>query len=263
MKQYLSLVKDVLSNGIERKNRTGISAYSIFGRQMRFNLMKGFPLVTTKKIHIRSVIYELLWFLKGDTNIDFLKKNNVHIWDNWADSNGNIGHTYGKQWRKWEGDNGKSIDQINNVIHQIKENPTSRRLIVSAWNVADLHRMYLPPCHILFQFYVSQNRLSCHLYQRSADVFIGLPFNIASYALLTHLIAQQCDLEIGELIWTGGDIHIYKNHISQIKLQISRAPFPLPRVILEKRNSISAYQYENIHIKDYQHHPYIKASVAK
>ncbi|MDD2814181.1 MAG: thymidylate synthase [Thiotrichaceae bacterium] len=263
MQQYLSLLQDILENGVEKTDRTGTGTFSVFGRQLRFNLQQGFPLITTKKLHLRSIVYELLWFLNGDTNVRYLQEHKVHIWDEWADTEGNLGKVYGKQWRSWETRDGRSIDQISEVITQIKQTPDSRRLIVSAWNVGELDEMALPPCHLLFQFYVANNRLSCQLYQRSADVFLGVPFNIASYALLVHLIAQQCDLEVGEFVWTGGDCHLYANHIEQAKLQLSRTPFALPSLnILRKPDSIFNYDFADFAILNYQAHPHIKAAVA-
>jgi thymidylate synthase len=263
MQQYLGLLQDILDNGVEKTDRTGTGTISVFGRQLRFNLQQGFPLITTKKLHLRSIVYELLWFLKGDTNVRYLQDNKVHIWDEWADTEGNLGKVYGKQWRSWETRDGRSIDQISDLITQIKQTPDSRRLIVSAWNVGELEDMALPPCHLLFQFYVANHRLSCQLYQRSADVFLGVPFNIASYALLVHLIAQQCDLEVGEFIWTGGDCHLYTNHLEQAKLQLSRTPFALPSLkLVRKPDSIFAYDFTDFEILNYQAHPHIKAAVA-
>lgn len=263
MQQYLGLLQDILDNGVEKTDRTGTGTISVFGRQLRFNLQQGFPLITTKKLHLRSIVYELLWFLKGDTNVRYLQDNKVHIWDEWADTEGNLGKVYGKQWRSWETRDGRSIDQISDLITQIKQTPDSRRLIVSAWNVGELEEMALPPCHLLFQFYVANHRLSCQLYQRSADVFLGVPFNIASYALLVHLIAQQCDLEVGEFIWTGGDCHLYTNHLEQAKLQLSRTPFALPSLkLVRKPDSIFAYDFTDFEILNYQAHPHIKAAVA-
>lgn len=263
MQQYLDLLQDILENGVEKTDRTGTGTFSVFGRQLRFDLQQGFPLITTKKLHLRSIVYELLWFLKGDTNVHYLQQHKVHIWDEWADTQGNLGKVYGKQWRSWETRDGRSIDQISELITQIKQTPDSRRLIVSAWNVGELDEMALPPCHLLFQFYVAKNRLSCQLYQRSADVFLGVPFNIASYALLVHLIAQQCDLAVGEFVWTGGDCHLYANHIEQAKLQLSRIPFALPSLnILRKPASIFEYDFTDFEIINYQAHPHIKAAVA-
>lgn len=263
MQQYLGLLQDILDNGVEKTDRTGTGTISVFGRQLRFNLQQGFPLITTKKLHLRSIIYELLWFLKGDTNVRYLQEHKVHIWDEWADTEGNLGKVYGKQWRSWETRDGRCIDQISEVISQIQNTPDSRRLIVSAWNVGELEEMALPPCHLLFQFYVANNRLSCQLYQRSADVFLGVPFNIASYALLVHLIAQQCNLAVGEFIWTGGDCHLYTNHLEQAKLQLSRTPFALPQLnIVRKPASIFEYDFNDFEILNYQAHPHIKAAVA-
>jgi thymidylate synthase len=263
MKQYLDLLHDILENGIQKDDRTGTGTRSVFGRQLRFNLGDGFPLVTTKKLHLRSIIYELLWFLSGDTNIRFLKENGVRIWDEWADENGDLGPVYGRQWRAWQTPDGESIDQIANVIHEIRANPNSRRLIVNAWNVGELKRMALQPCHVLFQFYVGNGKLSCQLYQRSADVFLGLPFNIASYALLTFMIAQQCDLEPGELQLVTGDTHLYENHLEQARLQLTRTPLPPPQLqIKRKPASVFDYQFEDFEIVNYQHHPHIAAKVA-
>ncbi|MFY9418683.1 MAG: thymidylate synthase [Bacteroidales bacterium] len=263
MKQYLDLLQYILDNGIEKNDRTGVGTRSVFGYQMRFDLQKGFPLVTTKKLHLRSIIYELLWFIHGDTNIKFLHDNNVSIWDEWADENGDLGPIYGKQWRRWEGKDGKVIDQLSWVINEIIKNPNSRRLIVSAWNVAEISEMKLPPCHVLFQFYVVNNKLSCQLYQRSADVFLGVPFNIASYSLLTHMIAQVTGLQVGEFIHTFGDVHLYLNHIEQAKLQLSREPFPLPQLKLNPDiKNIDDFKFEDIEIINYQAHPSIKADVA-
>ncbi len=263
MIEYLSLMQQILERGVQKDDRTGTGTLSLFGEQMRFDLSQGFPLVTTKKLHTRSIFYELLWFLKGETNIQYLVDNNVHIWDAWADEKGELGPIYGSQWRSWPTCDGQSIDQISQLITDIKTNPDSRRLIVSAWNVADVEHMALPPCHLLFQFYVAQGKLSCQLYQRSADFFIGVPFNIASYALLTHLVAQQCDLEVGEFIWTGGDVHLYLNHIEQVKLQLSRQTYELPQLIIKnKPTDIFSYKFEDFEIINYQSHPHIKASVA-
>lgn len=263
MQQYLHLLQDILAHGEHKPDRTGTGVYSVFGRQMRFNLEAGFPLVTTKKLHLKSIIYELLWFLKGDTNIRYLNEHGVSIWDEWADQDGNLGPVYGKQWRSWESKNGRMVDQITEVLQQIKTDPTSRRLIVSAWNVGELKDMALMPCHALFQFYVSGKKLSCQLYQRSCDVFLGLPFNIASYALLTHMIAQQCDLIPHEFVWTGGDTHLYANHIEQAKLQLTRTPFPLPQLkIARKPASIFDYEFDDFMIENYQSHPGIKAPIA-
>jgi thymidylate synthase len=263
MQQYLNLLQHILDNGAKKEDRTGTGTLSCFGYQMRFNLNEGFPMVTTKRLHLRSIIHELLWFLKGETNIAYLKENGVGIWDEWADENGELGPVYGKQWRSWEGANGETIDQISDVINQIKKNPDSRRLIVSAWNVADLPKMALMPCHALFQFYVADGKLSCQLYQRSADVFLGVPFNIASYALLTMMIAQVCDLELGEFIHTFGDVHIYSNHMEQVQLQLSRKPFPLPTMKLNPEvKNIFDFKFEDFTLENYQFHPAIKAPVA-
>ena len=263
MKQYLDLMRDILENGSEKTDRTGTGTVSVFGRQMRFDLSKGFPLVTTKKLHLRSIIYELLWFLKGETNIKYLKDNGVSIWDEWADENGELGPVYGSQWRSWPAPDGRRIDQITQVLNQIKTKPDSRRHIVTAWNPAEVDKMALPPCHALFQFYVADGKLSCQLYQRSADYFLGVPFNIASYALLVHLFAQQCDLAVGDFVWTGGDVHLYSNHLEQVKLQLARAPFPLPQLnIKRKPASIFEYEFEDFEILNYQSHPGIKAPIA-
>lgn len=263
MKQYHDLLKHILAAGATKTDRTGTGTLSVFGYQMRFDLQEGFPLVTTKKLHLRSIIYELLWFLNGDTNIKYLKDNGVSIWDEWADKNGNLGPVYGYQWRSWPGKNGTTIDQITKVVEQIKKKPDSRRHIVTAWNPADVDDMALPPCHALFQFYVADGKLSCQLYQRSCDTFLGLPFNIASYALLTHMMAQQCDLEVGEFVWTGGDVHIYSNHLDQVQIQLAREPFALPTLhIKRKPNSIFDYQFEDFEILNYQAHPSIKAPIA-
>ncbi|MGK7392475.1 MAG: thymidylate synthase [Candidatus Cyclobacteriaceae bacterium M2_1C_046] len=263
MKQYLDLMQDILDNGARKEDRTGTGTFSVFGRQMRFDLSEGFPLVTTKKVHVRSIIYELLWFLNGDTNIKYLKENGVSIWDEWADENGELGPVYGYQWRSWPAPNGEKIDQISKVIDQIKNKPDSRRHMVTAWNPADVDNMALPPCHALFQFYVAEGKLSCQLYQRSADFFLGVPFNIASYALLTHMVAQQADLEPGDFVWTGGDVHLYKNHLEQAKLQLSRETRPLPQLnIRRKPDSLFDYQFEDFEIKNYDPHPHIKAPVA-
>jgi thymidylate synthase len=263
MQQYLNLLQYILDNGVKKEDRTGTGTISCFGYQMRFDLNEGFPLVTTKRLHLRSIIHELLWFLKGETNIAYLKENGVSIWDEWADENGDLGPVYGKQWRSWTGANGETIDQISDVINQIKKNPDSRRLIVSAWNVAELPKMALMPCHALFQFYVADGKLSCQLYQRSADVFLGVPFNIASYALLTMMIAQVCDLELGEFIHTFGDVHIYSNHMEQVNLQLSRKPFPLPTMKLHPEvKNIFDFKFDDFTLENYQFHPAIKAPVA-
>jgi len=263
MRQYLDLLEHILKNGAEKSDRTGTGTISVFGHQMRFNLQDGFPLLTTKKLHLRSIIHELLWFLRGDTNIKYLKDNGVSIWNEWAGENGDLGPVYGKQWRRWETADGRVIDQISEVINQIKTNPDSRRLIVSAWNVGDLDKMALQPCHALFQFYVAAGKLSCQMYQRSADTFLGVPYNIASYALLTHMIAQQCGLDAGDFIWTGGDCHIYLNHLEQVKLQLSREPFPPPTLVIKRKpESILDYKFEDFEIANYQAHPHISAPVA-
>ena len=263
MQNYQHLLKHILAHGNPKNDRTGTGTLSIFGYQMRFDLAQGFPLVTTKKLHLRSIIHELLWFLKGDTNIHYLNEQGVSIWDEWADKDGNLGPIYGKQWRSWVGPNGDTIDQIDNLIKTIKKDPDSRRLIVNAWNVGELQDMALTPCHALFQFYVAKNKLSCQLYQRSADVFLGVPFNIASYALLTHMIAQVCGLEVGEFIWTGGDCHLYLNHLEQAKLQLTRTPYPLPSLKIHHRHeSIDAFKFEDFEILNYQSHPAIKAPIA-
>lgn len=263
MKQYLDLMSDILENGASKTDRTGTGTLSVFGRQMRFNLADGFPLVTTKKLHLRSIIYELLWFLNGDTNIKYLNDNNVTIWDEWADPNGELGPVYGHQWRSWPAPDGRRIDQITQVLSQIRQKPDSRRHIVTAWNPAEVDKMALPPCHALFQFYVADGRLSCQLYQRSADFFLGVPFNIASYALLTHMFAQQCDLLPGDFVWTGGDVHLYTNHLEQARLQLSREPFPLPQLNIRTRPaSIFEYRFEDFEILHYQAHPSIKAPIA-
>ncbi len=263
MQQYLDFLRHISLYGIEKNDRTGTGTLSVFGYQMRFDLSKGFPLVTTKKLSLRSIIHELLWFLRGDTNIRYLQDNKVTIWDEWADSQGNLGPVYGKQWRAWPAPDGQTVDQISILVESIKNNPDSRRLIVNAWNVGELSKMALPPCHLLFQFYVADNKLSCQSYQRSADSFLGVPFNIASYSLLTQMIAQQCDLEVGEFIWTGGDCHIYKNHLEQVKLQMSREPFALPKLhIKRKPDSIFDYQFDDFDVVNYQAHPSIKGKVA-
>jgi thymidylate synthase len=263
MKQYLDLMNDILENGTQKTDRTGTGTISVFGRQMRFDLQKGFPLVTTKKLHLRSIIYELLWFLNGDTNIKYLNENKVTIWDEWADENGELGPVYGHQWRSWPAPDGRSIDQITQVLNQIKQKPDSRRHIVSAWNPAEVDKMALPPCHAMFQFYVADGKLSCQLYQRSADFFLGVPFNIASYALLTYMFAQQCDLLPGEFIWTGGDTHLYTNHLDQARLQLGRTPFPLPQLVIKRKPpTIFEYLFEDFEIVNYQAHPSIKAPIA-
>jgi len=263
MQQYLDLLQYILDNGVDKSDRTGTGTKSCFGYQMRLDLKQGFPLVTTKKLHLKSIIYELLWFLRGETNVSYLKEHGVSIWNEWADENGELGPVYGKQWRCWEGSDGKIVDQVSDLIKQIKANPNSRRLIVSAWNVGDLPRMALMPCHTLFQFYVAEGKLSCQLYQRSADVFLGVPFNIASYALLTMMIAQVCDLEAGEFIHTFGDVHIYNNHIEQVNLQLGRKPLPLPTMKLNPVvKNIFDFTFEDFTLENYQSHPAIKAPVA-
>ena len=263
MRQYLGLLRDVLENGAEKSDRTGTGTRSLFGRQLRFDLADGFPLVTTKKLHARAIVHELLWFLRGETNIRYLKENGVSIWDEWADANGDLGPVYGKQWRSWQGADGKVVDQIAWLIDEIKRNPDSRRLVVSAWNVAELPKMALAPCHCLFQFHVANARLSCQLYQRSADVFLGVPFNIASYALLTHLIAQVCDLAPGDFVHTFGDVHLYKNHVEQARTQLAREPLPLPALKLNAGvHSIFDFRFEDIVIENYRSHAGIKAPVA-
>ncbi|HVO00197.1 MAG TPA: thymidylate synthase [Steroidobacteraceae bacterium] len=262
MKAYLELLRQVRTRGAAKGDRTGTGTRALFGHQMRFDLAAGFPLVTTKKIHLPSVIHELLWFLRGDTNIGYLREHGVRIWDEWADERGDLGPVYGHQWRSWGAADGRQIDQISEALRLLRSNPDSRRIIVSAWNVGELEAMALQPCHALFQFFVADGRLSCQLYQRSADVFLGVPFNIASYALLTHMFAQQCELQPGEFIWTGGDCHLYVNHFGQADLQLTRQPFPLPRLALRRAPSLFEYRYEDIEIVDYQHHPAIKAPIA-
>jgi thymidylate synthase len=263
MRQYLEMMRHVLERGAQKDDRTGTGTRSVFGWQMRFDLAEGFPLVTTKKLHLRSIIHELLWFVQGSTNVAYLRENGVTIWDEWADEQGELGPVYGHQWRHWPTREGGEIDQIADVIARIRKDPDSRRLIVSAWNVADLPKMALAPCHAFFQFYVAGGRLSCQMYQRSADIFLGVPFNIASYALLTHMVAQQCDLEVGDFVWTGGDCHLYLNHLEQAREQLSREPYPLPRLnILRKPDSIFDYRYEDFEISGYQSHAHIKAPVA-
>ena len=263
MKQYLALMQKILAEGMPKSDRTGTGTLSIFGHQMRFNLQDGFPLVTTKKCHLRSIIHELLWFLKGDTNIKYLKDNKVTIWDEWANENGDLGPVYGKQWRAWTAPDGRHIDQISQLIEQIKTDPDSRRLIISAWNVGELEQMALAPCHAFFQFYVVDGKLSCQLYQRSCDVFLGLPFNIASYSLLIHMIAQQCNLDVGDFVWTGGDTHLYSNHLEQTHLQLSRTPRALPKLAIRRKPpTIFDYEFEDFEIIDYDPYPAIKAPVA-
>lgn len=263
MRQYLELMQHVLEHGHRKTDRTGTGTLSVFGWQMRFNLADGFPLLTTKKLHTRSIIHELLWFLKGDTNIRYLKENGVSIWDEWADPNGDLGPVYGKQWRRWESADGRVIDQITQVVESLRSNPDSRRHVVSAWNPGDVNDMALPPCHALFQFYVADGRLSCQLYQRSADIFLGVPFNIASYALLTMMMAQVCDYDVGDFVWTGGDCHLYLNHIEQARLQLTRQPRALPRMRLNPAiKDIFAFRYEDFTLEGYDPHPHIKAEVA-
>jgi thymidylate synthase len=263
MKAYLDLLQDVLDYGVRKEDRTGTGTISVFGRNLRIDLKKGFPLLTTKKLHIKSIVHELLWFLSGSTNTQYLRDNGVTIWDEWADEEGNLGRVYGSQWRTWHAPNGQVIDQITNLIDQIKKNPDSRRHLVSAWNVAEIETMALPPCHYAYQFYVANGRLSCMFQMRSIDTFLGLPFNLASYALLTHMVAQQCDLEVGDLIWNGGDVHIYLNHLEQVQRQLSREPFPLPTLKMNnKPASIFDYTFEDFEFVDYQSHPGIKAPIA-
>ena len=263
MQQYLDLMRHVRDNGARKDDRTGTGTLSVFGYQMRFDLARGFPMVTTKKLHTRSIIHELLWFLNGDTNIAYLKDNKVRIWDEWADENGDLGPVYGAQWRSWPTPDGECIDQLAQVLHTLETNPDSRRIIISAWNVAELDKMALMPCHALFQFYVADGKLSCQLYQRSADIFLGVPFNIASYALLTHMVAQQTGLKVGDFIWTGGDCHLYLNHMEQVEEQLARDPLPLPRLSIQRKpESITDYQYEDFEIIGYDFHPHISAPVA-
>lgn len=263
MNQYETFMRHVYTNGVNKTDRTGTGTRSVFGYQMRFDLAKGFPMVTTKKLHTRSIFVELLWFLRGDSNVKWLQENGCTIWDEWASPTGDLGPVYGVQWRSWPTPDGGHIDQISQVVEQIRNTPDSRRLIVSAWNVAEIKNMALPPCHAFFQFYVADGKLSCQLYQRSADIFLGVPFNIASYALLTHMVAQQCGLEVGDFVWTGGDCHIYSNHFEQVELQLSRTPHPYPKlVILRKPDSLFDYRYEDFVIDNYEHHPHIKAPVA-
>ena len=263
MRQYLDFMRHVLRDGHRKADRTGTGTLSVFGYQMRFDLARGFPLVTTKKVHTKSIVHELLWFLRGETNVRSLQAAGVTIWDEWADADGELGPIYGYQWRSWPAPDGGHIDQLANLLAEIRRNPDSRRLIVSAWNVGDIPRMKLPPCHAFFQFYVADGRLSCQLYQRSADIFLGVPFNIASYALLTHLIAQQCDLAVGDFVWTGGDCHLYLNHLEQVETQLARPPLPLPRLVLKRKPpSLFDYTYDDIEIVGYESHPAIKAPVA-
>ena len=263
MKQYLALMREVRERGTRKEDRTGTGTLSIFGHQMRFDLNAGFPLVTTKKLHLKSIVHELLWFLSGDSNVRYLQENGVSIWNDWADENGDLGPVYGVQWRHWPTADGRSVDQIAAVIETLRTNPDSRRNIVSAWNVGEVPRMALPPCHCLFQFYVADGRLSCQLYQRSADIFLGVPFNIASYALLTHMVAQQTELRPGDFIWTGGDCHLYANHIEQADEQLAREPLPLPELVIRRRpDSIFDYQYGDFELRNYEAHPHIRAAVA-
>jgi thymidylate synthase len=262
VRQYLDFLRHIRVSGTRKEDRTGTGTLSVFGYQMRFDLEAGFPLVTTKKLHLRSIIYELLWFLRGDTNVKYLRDHAVTIWDEWADEAGDLGPVYGKQWRSWPTPDGREIDQLSLIVDQIKKNPDSRRLVVSAWNVGELDRMALLPCHALFQFYVANGRLSCQLYQRSADALLGVPFNIASYALLTHMVAQQCDLGLGDFVWTGGDCHLYLNHLDQADLQLSRTPYPLPRLSLRRKPSLFDYSFDDFDIQNYEYHAAIKAPIA-
>ena len=263
MRQYLDFMRHVRDHGHPKEDRTGTGTLSVFGYQMRFALADGFPLVTTKQVHRKSLVHELLWFLRGETNVRSLQEAGVTIWDEWADAGGELGPIYGYQWRSWPTGDGGHVDQLANVVSEIRRNPDSRRLIVSAWNVADIPRMALPPCHAFFQFYVAEGRLSCQLYQRSCDIFLGVPFNIASYALLTQMVAQQCDLGVGEFVWTGGDCHLYRNHLEQVELQLARAPYPLPRLVIHRRaDSLFDYRFEDFEIADYRCHPAIKAPIA-
>jgi thymidylate synthase len=263
MRVYLDYLQDILDHGVHKSDRTGTGTTSVFGRQLRFDLGEGFPLVTTKKLHIRSIIHELLWFLSGETNVQYLRDNGVSIWDEWADANGDLGPVYGKQWRRWQGADGSVHDQMSNAVNLIRTNPDSRRILVSAWNVDEISSMALPPCHLLFQFYVANGKLSCQLYQRSVDSFLGLPFNIASYALLTHMVAQQCDLEVGDFVWSGGDCHIYDNHLEQVSLQLSREPMSPPKlVLLRKPASLFEYRFDDFQIVNYEHHAHIRGAVA-
>jgi thymidylate synthase len=263
VRQYLEFLRHIRQHGARKDDRTGTGTVSVFGYQMRFDLNAGFPLVTTKKLHLPSIIHELLWFLSGNTNVKYLREHGVSIWDEWADANGDLGPVYGKQWRSWGTADGKSIDQLARVVEQLKSNPNSRRILVSAWNVGELDQMALLPCHALFQFYVADRRLSCQLYQRSADALLGVPFNIASYALLTHMLAQQCDLEVGDLVWTGGDCHLYLNHLAQAELQLTRPPFPPPTLVIRRKPpSLFDYSFEDFEVRDYRYHPAIKAPIA-
>ena len=263
MKQYLDLLETVLQTGVHKEDRTGTGTLSIFGHQMRFNLEEGFPALTTKKLHLKSIIHELLWFLKGDTNVRYLQDNGVRIWNEWADEQGELGPVYGAQWRSWHSPDGKTIDQISEIVESLKQNPDSRRHVVSAWNVGDLDKMHLPPCHLLFQFYVAGGKLSCQLYQRSCDVFLGVPFNIASYALLTMMMAQVCGYQPGDFVWTGGDVHIYTNHLEQVRLQLSREPLPLPQMKINPEiDDIFRFRYDDFELVNYQAHPHIPGKVA-
>ena len=263
MQQYLDMMRHIRDSGATKEDRTGTGTKSVFGHQMRFDLSQGFPMVTTKKLHLKSIVHELLWFLSGDSNVRYLQENGVSIWNEWADDNGELGPIYGVQWRKWKDARGETIDQIEDVVRRLKEEPDSRRIIVSAWNVGELPGMALPPCHTLFQFYVADGKLSCQLYQRSADVFLGVPFNIASYALLTHMMAQQADLGVGDFVWTGGDCHLYLNHLEQAEEQLAREPLPLPRLAIKRKpDSIFDYQFEDFEVLNYESHPHIKAAVA-
>ncbi len=263
MQQYLSMMRHVRDNGARKEDRTGTGTLSVFGHQMRFDLSQGFPLVTTKKLHTKSIIHELLWFLRGDSNVRYLQENGISIWNEWADENGELGPIYGVQWRSWPTPSGDTVDQIKQVVDLLRDNPNSRRILVSAWNAAEIPNMALPPCHTMFQFYVADGKLSCQLYQRSADIFLGVPFNIASYALLTHMLAQQTDLKVGDFIWTGGDCHLYLNHLEQVEEQLSRKPLALPRLAIKRRpDSIFDYQFEDFEILNYEFHPHIKAAIA-
>ena len=263
MRQYLDFLRHIRQHGARKEDRTGTGTLSVFGYQMRFDLAAGFPLVTTKKLHLRSIIHELLWFIAGDTNVRYLRDHGVTIWDEWADENGNLGPVYGKQWRSWPTADGRTLDQLAGVVRQLKVNPDSRRILVSAWNVGELDQMALQPCHVMFQFYVADGRLSCQMYQRSADALLGVPFNIASYALLTHMMAQQCDLEVGDFVWTGGDCHLYVNHLEQADLQMGRTPYPPPRLVIRRKPAtLFDYVFEDFDILDYQHHAAIKAPIA-
>jgi thymidylate synthase len=263
MQQYLSMMRHVRDTGVRKEDRTGTGTLSVFGHQMRFDLSQGFPMVTTKKLHPKSIIHELLWFLRGDSNVQYLQENGISIWNEWADENGELGPIYGVQWRSWPTSNGDTVDQIQEVVDLLRNNPDSRRILVSAWNAAEISNMALPPCHAMFQFYVADGKLSCQLYQRSADTFVGVPFNIASYALLTHMLAQQADLKVGDFVWTGGDCHLYLNHLEQAEEQLSREPLALPRLAIKRRpDSIFDYQFEDFEILNYEFHPHIKAAVA-